>query len=288
MRVLTVTVVLISLALLVSCLPAQAPPSAELAIGHTVSPDHAVALDYMAQEDECSEVPIVLDQRDESDPSLGTLPRMEPDDWDVLQNFYKLKQDETYGCERAQPGELYWDAYAIEFGCGPALFKPQWFYEDGARVTDVSIAAFNHWPGAPSLHADWDPRPYENAEVGWSDNGIIGWAYSGDAHIGDDGGVFAIWTSSDPTSWSDRRVGSTVVYDLGFWDNHCTPSPLFKERRKAGTPPVGDGAQLLDIDEEGNVQGQLQFQTEQPQGKRSLGLSLDGVLSGWLEWGQVQ
>lgn len=265
----------------------QVEYSVELVHG-TLAEGAAVAM-YQATTDECAEDPKVFDTRPEGHSSLSVLPRLHVDDYGEFQAFYKFKDLDQYGCMRAGPGQRYWDLAGIELKCGPAVLQPQVFEEDGTSVLDRGILMFLHWPGAEPYSVVVDPPYSQYGVAGFTEGGDIGWGYSGEGHIGLDGGPFMVWASSDPEGWSDRVVGSDALADVGWWDDHCTPNPLFRLVRKAGSAPSsGDGYELVDYDEAGNEIGHIPFQVDTPiTGVRILGLRLDGVDVGYVEWGDA-
>jgi hypothetical protein len=269
----------------------------------TPTPDYSVTLEYgteftaisafeysAAQSDECTTDPMILDVRAADDPSLSLLPRLGAEDYQQAKAFFGFKELDTYGCSKAAVGQKYWDLAAIEVKCGPAVLQPQFFSLDGT-VHDNSVLAFLNWPGAETFPTAVDPPYAQRGVAGFSsvspENNSLGWGYGGESHIGDDGGPYLVWPSSDPANWADRIIGSDALDDVGWFDNHCTPNPMFRIARKEGAvpPPDGEGYELINYDADGNEIGRIPFSTDvKPVNVAVLGLRLDGLDIGWLEW----
>lgn len=220
--------------------------------------------------------PLVYDVRPSDHNSLSVLPRLGLDEYQRLQDFYHFELDTAYGYDRAGPGEYFFGVGAIELKAGNTLVQPQVRDQNDLPLSDILMAF--HWPDAPSItarivatgtqdeikaqvaramtiaeaHLFWtqatvDPQYYGNAVFGWTDaNGTVGWGYGSEAHIGDNGGPFAVWAISDPVGAPNRRVGSDCLKKIGFWDDHITPNPVFTVMQKEGsTPPPTNGGQLF-------------------------------------------
>lgn len=239
---------------------------------------------YQAEQSECADLPIVADVRADDDPSLVLLPRLGVNDYTVAQQLFKFEDLDTYGCQRAQPGQKYWDLWGIEVKCGPAVLQPQVYDENGDQITDTGILMFLYWPGADPFPVAVDPPYATNGAAGFTSGGSIGWAFGPESYLGPDGGPFMVWASSDPPDWPNRRVGSDAFRKVGWFDNHCVPNPMFRVATKQGSAP-GNGYELVDYDEQGNEIGHIPFLEGTPvPGARNLGLRLDGVDIGYLEW----
>ena len=73
---------------------------------------------------------------------------------------------------------------------------------------------------------------------------------------------FAAWAA--PPEWRICAApGLVAVALLGWWDDHCEPSPIFKITKKGGSTPDGV-AELVDYDENGNEVGRIPFITDVP------------------------
>lgn len=258
--------------------------TADLEIGAPLTGAEAAMIAAVA--DECADRPAIIDSRPEGHNSLSVLPRLAPGDYDQAQEFFKFQLSDVYGCQRADPGQKYWDIKALFLECGAANFQPQVFDIDGNKITDVGILMFMNWPGTEPFPYAVDPPYFQNGVAGFTENGDIGWAYGGESHIGPDGGPYNIWASSDPAGWSDRRVGSDAYLKAGWWDDHCEFSPIYQTVRKAGgTVDPGEGYELVDTDEQGNETGRIPFQSgDNPPDGRLLKLQLDGVDVGVVPW----
>lgn len=236
---------------------------------------------------ECNELPLVYDVRANDDPSLSVLPRLGQDEYLRLKGFYKFEERYEHGCERAQPGQRYWDLHAVEFKCGPAILQPQALNTDGTKAEGILMLL--NWPGAPEFPSHVDPPYTQSGVTCWTDGGgSCGWGYGGESHIGPDGGPYLTWPHRDPVEWTDGRVGADGFDKVGWWDNHCTPNPMYKDRRKAGDPQPVDGWLLIDLDENGQQVGYIPFQTGViPVDQRLLILrSPEGVDVGFVPWKQ--
>jgi hypothetical protein len=289
-------VLLVLLALVVGCQPIVLSPAAtstpepdysvELVAGKPIS-SPAIAM-YAAAADECSTDPLVFDSRPPEHNSLSVLPRLEQDDFDTLQAFYKFEVLDNMGCQRAEPGEYYWDVYALFLECGASNIQPQVYDEFNEKITDRGILLYLSWPGAEQFPVAVDPPYAQRGVGGFTEGGDLGWAYGGESHIGPEGGPYLVWASSDPADWGTLLDHSDAVDHLGWWDDHCEPSPIFRITKKAGsiTPPEGV-AELVDYDEDGNEIGHIPFITDvPPAAARILGLRIDGQDVGFIEWGR--
>ena len=231
--------------------------------------------------------PIKVDDiRPDDHSSLDVLPRLGEEDFDRLQAFYKFEIDYAYGYERAQPGELFWGITALELKAGPAVLQPQVRDESGALIiSSPGILLYLSWPGADPFPPGVDP-PYESRGVGgFTENGSLGWGFGSESHIGEDGGPYTAWASSDPLPANyERRVGSDAVRKLGWWDDHIIPNPIFQVMRKAGAPaPAGDEYLINMIN--GTITGYIAFVPgAPPDGQRTLSLMRGGVLIGHIPW----
>jgi len=232
----------------------------------------------------------VADVRPDGHSSLQVLPRLTHDELDRLQAFYKFQLDFTHGYNRAAPGQLYWGIAALELKAGPAILQPQVRDQDGNLIlTPPGILLFLHWPGAESFPATVDPPYHQNGTAGFTEGkGSIGWGFGGESHIGDDGGPYTVWVSSDPVEWPIRRVGSDAVKKLGWWDDHIIPNPIFQIMRKAGdvTPPEG-AEYLVNIAADGTIAGHIAWLPGPPpqgSGTAALGLMRDGVIVAHILW----
>lgn len=240
----------------------------------------------LASSEECSEDPVVVDVRPDDHGSLSLLPKLGAGDYAKLQAFYSFKLLRSYGCERAKAGQRYWRMCGVEVKAGPAVLQPQVRDENGDLVIDHDVLLFLNWPGAELFPVVVDPPYAHNGIAAFTSNGSVGWGYGGESHIGPDGGPYMIWASSDPEDWTDRIVGSDALDDVGWFDEHVTPNPVFCIARKGGDViPSGDGYRLVDFDEDGNPIGAIPFETGSPPvGAHILGLYLDDEELGWVEW----
>jgi hypothetical protein len=231
-------------------------------------------------------VPKVLDVRPEGHSSLGVLPRLAEGDLDKLQAFYKFQLDFSYGYERAAPGQLYWGIEAFELKAGPAILQPQVRdLNNNLVTTPPGILLFLHWPGAGDFPQGVIPDPpYHTTGVAsfTEGKGNVGWGFGGESHIGDDGGPFSVWASSDPVgpAWPEslRRVGSDAVKKLGWWDDHIIPNPIFRVMRKAGSAPPPQGNEyLVCLNADGSVRSHVALTSGSPSaGGEVIGLWRDG------------
>lgn len=264
--------------------PAPEPEYAVTLVQGNPAP-YVSVLSY-AEDNECADNPIVLDVRADDDPSLALLPRLGLDDWIDTKDWFGFERLDTYGCSQANPGEKYWDLHAVEVKCGPAVLQPQVLHMDGVPVTEFGVLMLLNWPGADAFPYTVDPGYAQSGVAGFTENGSIGWGFGSESHIGPDGGPYKVWASSDPIGWPDRIVGSDALGDVGWFDNHCVPNPMFRVARKQGiisTP--GEGYELVDYDEDGNEIGHIPFLVDSPPSdNRKLGLRLDGVDIGYIEW----
>lgn len=267
--------------------------SVELKAGRPASLASVYATYALGADSECDTNPLVFDLRPDDHNSFGTLPKMGTGDWDKLTNptgsfpGFNLNHINS-GCLQAQPGELYWDVYAVNFECGATNIHPITLDSDGQRMSDILLVL--GYPGAPTLDAAFDPRYYCCGVYGFtSDNGDVAWAYGPESHIDDVGkGPYIVWANRDPEGWTDPVKYSDGLGDIGWWDDHCEPSPILKRTRKGGVIPPGDGYELIDVDEDGTEVGRIPFQTgTPPTGTRLLILrSPEGVDLGHVPWQQ--
>jgi hypothetical protein len=230
----------------------------------------------------------VYDVRPDGHSSLDTLPRLDEDELGRLQAFYGFEIDYTHGYERAAPGELFWSIAAFELKAGPAILQPQVWGAAGTPITaPPGILLYLSWPGADPFPPGVDP-PYEERGVGGftGDNGTIGWGFGGESHIGEDGGPYTVWASSDPADADyERRVGSDAVRKLGWWDDHIIPNPIFQVKRKGGGLPPGDVTEYLVNVVGGVVTGHIPFISGPPlAGAAALGLMRDGAIVAHMAW----
>jgi len=231
----------------------------------------------------------VYDVRPEDHGSFGTLPRLGENDFDLLQKFYKFEIDYTYGLERAQPGQLFWGISAFELKAGPAILQPQVRDQnDQLILTPPGILLFLHWPGTEPFSVAVDPPYFQTGVAGFTEGkGNIGWGFGPESHVGDDGGPFSVWCSSDPTTFPaiTRRVGSDAVHKLGWWDEHIVPNPIFQVMVKEGEVPTNDVEYLVNIDASGVQTGHIPFiPGPPPVGSASLGLMHNGSVVGHILW----
>lgn len=235
---------------------------------------------------ECDDKPLILDSRPDGHNSFSVLPKLAEDEFDRAQAFFKFQVRDEYGCRRATPGQKYWDAKYLFLECGATNIQPQVYDINGQKITDRGILLFLHWPGTEQFPAQVDPPYAQTGVAGFTENGDIGWAYGGQSHIGEDGGPYLTWASSDPAGWTDRIVGSDAIDKIGWWDDHCEFSPMWYETRKegGGVDPV-DGLALVDVDENGNETGYIKFQTgDLPVGERLLKLQDESGDLGYVPW----
>jgi len=217
---------------------------------------------------------------------MGTLSRLGENGFDHLQDFYGFELDYTYGYERALPGQLFWAITAFELKAGPAILQPQVWDIAGDLLTSASILLFLSWPGADQFPVVIDPSYEPRGVGGWTEaKGSVGWGFGQESHIGEDGGPYTVWASSDPvTATYERRVGSDAVRKLGWWDDHIIPNPIFQVKRKAGTPPTGT-EYLINVGADGKVRGHIALVPgPPPAGTDALGLSRGGVIVGHILW----
>ena len=194
--------------------------------------------------------PIVQDVRPEGHNSLGTLPRLGADDWQVLRDFYKLIWRTNYGYDAAKVGQLYVGLYGVELKAGPAILQPRFYNLQGQPAGGGLL--WNYWSGAEVLPQDATPKYYLKGVHCFTDaSGSCGWAYGGGSHVGPDGGPHCVWVNAGGAG--DNFVGSDALDRIGWWDDHITPNPIFRVMRKGGSVEPGDDAWLVDIDNEGNV-----------------------------------
>jgi hypothetical protein len=198
------------------------------------------------------EVPAVLDTRPDGHNSFSVLPKLGTDEFYRLRDFYKFEWLTQYGYDQASDGQLYVALWAIELKAGPAIVQPRVFDATEAPLSGALV--WFSWPGAESLPAEATPRYKSTGVYGWTDaTGSCGWAYNGDAHIGDDGGPFSVWVNAGGAG--DQLSGSDALTKIGFWDDHITPNPWLIIRRKGdGVDPVGK-LRIAAIDPDGNVIG---------------------------------
>jgi len=234
----------------------------------------------------------VHDLRPDNHQSLGTLPMLAEDDLPKLQAFYGFELDFSLGYHQARAGEFFWKIAGFELKAGPAVLQPRVHAYDGALITGVgqNILLFLYWPGADPLPTNFYPRYHEQAELGWTEGkGEVGWGFGPESHVGEDGGPFSVWVSSDPADWpaATRRVGSDCVKKLGWWDSHIIPNPIFQVWKKGsdGTPPAVSGAYLVNIGTDGTITGHIPFlEGPPPAGVAALGLARDGAVVSYVPW----
>jgi hypothetical protein len=169
-----------------------------------------------------------------------------------LQEFYKFQWLTQYGYDQAKDGQNYVALWAIELKAGPAIVQPRLFSMD--ETPSAGGLMWFSWPGADSLPGEATPRYKMTGVYGWTDaTGSCGWAYNGDAHIGDDGGPFSVWVNAGGAG--DTFAGSDALDKIGFWDDHITPNPWFIVKRKGNAPaPVGK-LRIAAIDASGEIVG---------------------------------
>lgn len=211
-----------------------------------------------------AEKPLVFDVRPDGHNSFSVLPKLGEDEYDRLQEFYHFEWLTTHGRDEAMSGELYFGLYAIELKAGPAVVQPRVFDLSG-NPSDGVLMWFS-WPGAEALDPAAQPRYKPTGVYGWTDaTGSCGWAYSGDAHIGPDGGPFTVWCNSGEGPLG-TLIGSDALDKIGFWDDHITPNPWFKVVRKGGDapPPTTTGLRLVTVDAAGNELGYVNLVSGSP------------------------
>jgi hypothetical protein len=234
-------------------------------------------------------IPKVFDTRPDDHQSLQVLPKLEEDEFSVLQAFYGFELDFMYGYDRALPGQKYWAITAFELKAGPATLQPQVRDESGELITGPpGILLYLYWPGHDEFPDGIvvDP-PYHGGRHGeggfTNEGGTIGWGFGGESHIRKDpetgevlGGPFTVWASSDPGNDPSRRVGSNAVVKLGWWDEHIIPNPIFQVVTKGGEPqPETD--LLVNVNANGEVDKYIEWIVgPPPSGVEALGL-FDGV-----------
>lgn len=228
----------------------------------------------------------VIDRRPDEHNSFQVLPKLEENDLQALQDFYKFDLLYEHGYERAQNGEYFYGIYAIELKAGPAILQPKVFKLDGTNLEGALL--WNSWSDADSLAPEVDPRYKETGVHCWTDaSGSCGWGFGGESHIGEDGGPFAVWVNSDPATKPNRSVGSDAIDKLGWWDDHIIPNPWYRVMVKGGQgplPPVTP-EYLANVDEYGNETGKIQFiASPPPLGIASLALVRNGERVGYIPW----
>lgn len=230
----------------------------------------------------------VYDVRPDGHSSFSVLPKLAEDEIDRLQQFYGFAVDFTHGYERARPGELFWGIAAFELKAGPAVLQPQVRDQNGNLVlTPPGILLFLSWPGAERFPAAIDPAYSDRGVAGFTEgNGSLGWGFGPESHIGEGGGPFTVWASSDPATWQSRRVGSDAAVRLGWWDDHIVPNPIFQVMKKGGiAPPPETGAyRLAIVDPSGAVLGWVTFGSEPDAGRGWLALYHDDAELGRIAW----
>jgi hypothetical protein len=195
----------------------------------------------------------ILDVRPDGHQSLSTIPRFMEGDFDRLQHHWKFEILFDHGYERASSGELFWGIDTIEVKPGPSTLQPQVRdLNNNLITTPPGILMFNHWPGAPQIEFNADPRYFDRAVVGFTEgNGSIGWGFGGESWINaadpssHNGGPYSVWCSAHPENFQppqDRVIGSDCLSRIGWWDDHIVINGLFRMMRKAGAipPPSGD------------------------------------------------
>jgi hypothetical protein len=222
----------------------------------------------------------INDVRPEGHSSLSIIPRFATGDYDRLQHHWKFEILFSQGYERATSGQLFWAIDAIEVKPGPAVLHPQVRdLNDNLITTPPGILLFNHWPSAPPIEFDADPKYFDRAVVGFTEgNGSLGWGFGGESWINaaepesHNGGPFSVWASAHPDNFepaADRVVGSDCLSKIGWWDDHIILNPVFRIMRKAGTlPPSGNGAKLVVFDVSGDFVGEVGLQSGQGVGGR--------------------
>jgi hypothetical protein len=198
--------------------------------------------------------PLIFDVRPDGHNSFSVLPKLEENEYDRLQEFYKFEWLTAWGKDDAQSGELYFGLYAIELKSGPAIVQPRVFDISGNPASGVLV--WFSWPGAEALDSAAQPRYKQTGVHGWTDGtGSCGWAYNEQGHVGENGGPFTAWCNSGDGPLG-TIVGSDALDRIGSWDDHITPNPWFKVMRKGGsTPPPSSGLRLVTVDAEGNELG---------------------------------
>jgi len=233
----------------------------------------------------------VQDVRPDGHNSFSVLPKLGPGDLDKLQSFYKFTIRTEYGFDRARPGQYFWGIAAFELKAGPAILQPQVRDVSGNLIlTPPGILLCLSWPGAETFPATVDP-PYSNRGVlsFTEGKGSVGWGFGPDSHIGENGGPFLCWATSDPADWppATRRVGSDAVDRLGWWDDHIIPNPIFQVMKKAGSTPPPTGADyLVNVAADGTVTGHIALTPGAPPAGSPGGLCLmrGGEIVGYVEW----
>jgi len=210
----------------------------------------------------------ILDVRPDNHSSLGTIPRFMEGDYDRLQHHWKFEILFDQGHNRANSGELFWAIDAIEVKAGPATLQPQVRDIDNNLITaHPGILMFNHWPSAPLIEFNADPKYFDRAVVGFTEgNGSIGWGFGGESWINaaepssHSGGPYSVWASAHPENFQppqDRVVGSDCLHKIGWWDDHIVLNPIFRIMRKAGAPPPDGDSELRVFDKDGSFVGKV-------------------------------
>lgn len=172
----------------------------------------------------------VNDVRSSDDPSMELVPRIYT--FSELKSIFGLDIDTSQGAQRTSVGKRYWALVGFEVRSGIASYLTQVKLISDKPAENILV--FRHWPDAPELPTDIDPKYFSNADAGFTDsNGIKGDAYGGGSVTGANGGPDYIWVSSDPIQ-AGNRSGSDMACKLGWigGTNHLTANPIFLDSLK--------------------------------------------------------
>jgi len=203
--------------------------------------------------------PIVVDVRPNGHPSFGTLPKLGPGDYDILQEFYGFQTLYTYGHDKVNPGQYYFALWGIELKPGPAILQPQTKDVNGNPAANVLV--WNSWPGAETINPAADPKYKPTGVGGFTDGGgSIGWAYGPESWVPPHGpgGPYTVWCNAGQGELG-TAYGSDALDKIGWWDDHITPNPIFRFMKKEGAAPPGGKYKLVNLGPDGQVLGYINF-----------------------------
>lgn len=271
---------------------AQEPEKIEVTLDHGTPWEPPVVA--MLTDDMCSHLPRFIDNHG-SEPLPPGFPTS--GDMQEILDWSGLEVSRRYGCMRAEVGGTYLSLEAIELKCGPAVVQARVDNEQGPMD---GVLLFMNWPNMGDANQfppeGVDPPYFGEGIGGFTDGGgSVGWGYGGGSYITPGvGGPFSVWGSSCVGAGCryGEWVGSDALLKTGWMatTNHCTFNPWFEPVKVTGAGSVPPGVySLVNIDEEGNIVGEIIFNDGTPPGGKSLlGLMFGEEMVGWLEWSVPQ
>ena len=214
--------------------------------------------------------------------------------FEVAQNFFKFRIDESKGWAATQPGQACWKIVGIEINTGVLVYKP--------LVTDLmglalgNILVYRSYPDAPKFNHIPNPLYFSGGNASFTETGgdKLGRAEF-DTHVMvNDIGPDSIWVSASPNGTPPQF--SDMMTNLG-WNgsqNHDAVSPIFRwtvkdneENPPTEPPPVSGEYFLVDL-ENGIWKRHIKWvDGPPPVNENVIGLAVEGKIVKYIKWTNI-